>query len=179
MTTPVMTMDAEALKCLMDSPTADLALIDVRTQGEFETVHIPGSYNVPLDDFTANPAEVLAKLPGKPLLICHSGNRAAKAQRALQDAGLEHGSVLRGGVTAYQTAGGTVVRGIQRWALDRQMRMAAGSLVVAGLIGAKFISPKVAWLSAAIGGGLVFSAVRDSCPMISVLGKMPWNKTGK
>ncbi|NQD42054.1 YgaP family membrane protein, partial [Glutamicibacter halophytocola] len=70
-------------------------------------------------------------------------------------------------------------RGIQRWAMDRQMRLTAGSLVVAGLIGAKVISPKAAWLSAAIGGGLVFSAVRDSCPMISVLGKMPWNKTGK
>lgn len=179
MSTPVMTMDAEALKCLVDSPNADLALIDVRTPGEFETVHIPGSCNVPLDDFTANPAEALAKLSGKPLLICHSGSRAAKAQRALQDAGLEHGTVLSGGVTAYQAAGGTVARGIQRWAMDRQMRLTAGSLVVAGLIGAKVISPKAAWLSAAIGGGLVFSAVRDSCPMISVLGKMPWNKTGK
>lgn len=72
-----------------------------------------------------------------------------------------------------------MVRGVQRWALDRQMRMTAGSLVLAGLLGAKFISPKFAYLSAGIGGGLVFSAVRDSCPMISALGKMPWNKVAK
>lgn len=179
MTSTLNTMDAAALKCLVDAPDADLALIDVRTAGEFETVHIPGSYNVPLEEFTANAAEVLAKIPGTPVLICHSGNRASKAQRALNERQLGHSTVLIGGVTAYENAGGTMVRGVQRWALDRQMRMTAGSLVLAGLLGAKFISPKFAYLSAGIGGGLVFSAVRDSCPMISALGKMPWNKVAK
>ncbi|MGH3653885.1 rhodanese-like domain-containing protein [Glutamicibacter sp.] len=179
MTTPLTTMDAEALKCLVKAPDADLALIDVRTAGEFETLHISGSYNVPLEEFTVNATEVLAKIPGKPVLICHSGNRAAKAQRALQEQKIEHSTVLLGGVTAYENAGGIMVRGVQRWALDRQMRMTAGSVVLAGLLGAKFISPKFAYLSAAIGGGLVFSALRDSCPMISFLGKMPWNKVKK
>ena len=179
MTTPLTTIDAEALKCLIDTPDAELALIDVRTAGEFETVHIPGSFNVPLEEFTANATEVLGKIPGRPVLICHSGNRASKAQRALQELKIETSTVLIGGVTAYENAGGTMNRGVQRWAMDRQMRMTAGSLVLLGLLGAKFISPKFAYISAGIGGGLVFSAVRDSCPMISVLGKMPWNKVKK
>lgn len=179
MASPKTVLDAEALKCLVATPDSELALIDVRTAGEFETVHIPGSYNVPLDDFQANAAEVLNKIPGRPILICHSGSRATKAQHVLQELNITGSTVLSGGITAYESAGGTIVRGTQRWALDRQMRMTAGSLVLVGLLGAKFISPKFAYLSAGIGGGLAYSAVRDSCPMINVLSMAPWNKVKK
>lgn len=172
-------LDAEALKCLVDTPDAELVLIDVRTAVAFETVHIPGSLNVPLDEFEAAVAGVLSKTPGRPVLICHSGNRATKAQQELEQLNITGSTVLSGGVTAYANAGGTVVRGAQRWAMDRQMRLTAGSLVLMGLLGARFISPKFAYLSAGIGGGLAYSAVRDSCPMISVLSTMPWNKVKK
>ena len=69
-----------------------------------------------------------------------------------------------------------VVRGTQRWAMDRQVRMTAGSLVLLGFIGSKLASPKLGYLSAGIGAGLVYSAASNSCAMASVLSKMPWNK---
>jgi hypothetical protein len=42
------TIDSSRLRRLrQDDP--GIRILDVRTGGEFETVHIPGSYNVPLD----------------------------------------------------------------------------------------------------------------------------------
>ena len=42
------TIDSADLRRLMDSSSPPRVL-DVRTPGEFETIHMPGAYNVPLD----------------------------------------------------------------------------------------------------------------------------------
>lgn len=55
------------------------------------------------------------------------------------------------------------------------MRLAAGSLVVAGLLaGVRF--PAARWISAGIGSGLVFSAVSNTCGMAAALSKLPYNR---
>lgn len=55
------------------------------------------------------------------------------------------------------------------------MRLAAGSLVVAGLLaGVRY--PAARWLSAGIGSGLVYSAVTDSCGIAAVLSRLPYNR---
>jgi hypothetical protein len=70
-----------------------------------------------------------------------------------------------------------VVKGKDRWDLERQVRLAAGSLVVLGLAGGKFISPRIRTLAGVIGAGLTFSAATNTCAMGRALSAMPWNKS--
>ena len=155
----------------------DLMIIDVRSGAEFESLHILGSYHVPLGMLSEHAAEFAAKLGTRVVLVCQSGNRAEQARNKLGAAGLSAASVLTGGVPAYEAAGGDVVRGRRVWALERQVRMAAGSLVLAGVLGGKFISPKLGLVAGGIGAGLTFSAATNSCAMGQVLSRMPWNRS--
>lgn len=160
----------------MDSTSAPL-LVDVRTPAEFETLRIPGSHNVPLDLLQKNCPELAQQFDGEVVLICQTGNRAKQAEGHLRAAGLDAPRILEGGVAAMESQQGQRTRrGNRRWAMDRQVRMAAGSLVLTGFLGGKLISPKVGYLAGAIGAGLTFSALTNSCAMASVLQKMPWNK---
>lgn len=154
-----------------------LRVIDVRTGGEFETMHIPGSFNVPLDTLDEH-ARDLADLRHPIVLVCQSGARATKAHGALTDQGTAQLHILDGGIAAWESAGADVVRGASdRWAMDRQVRLVAGTLAVAAVT-ASIAFPKAKWLAAGVGGGLAFSAVTNTCAMASVLGKLPYNQTG-
>jgi rhodanese-related sulfurtransferase len=152
-------------------------VIDVRTPGEFEAVHIAGSYNVPLDLLGEHAQQFASRLnQGRHvLLVCQSGARATQAQRRLSERGLEQVSVLQGGVQAFEAAGGAVVRGKGRWAMDRQVRMVAGSIVLSSIL-ASVVAPKTRFVAGAIGAGLTYSAVSNSCAMAAVLGKLPYNR---
>ena len=173
--TPTVTeLDAAALRELAGT---DLVIIDVRSAAEFESLHIRGSYNVPLPLLSEHSDQLAKRLGGRVVLVCQSGVRAEQARGRLAGAGIEGAQVLTGGVPAFEAAGGGVVRGAQRWSLERQVRMAAGTLVVTGLAGGRFISPKVRSLAGAIGAGLAFSAATNTCAMGQALSKMPWNKT--
>ncbi|GAA3300814.1 rhodanese-like domain-containing protein [Glutamicibacter nicotianae] len=176
MSTPINVMDAATLENLLAAEDSAVAVLDVRTPAEFESVHIPGSYNLPLDLVAEHAYDVTRKLAKQIVLVCQSGTRAGQAQQKLADLQIESGSVLDGGISAWEKSGGEVVRSTQRWAMDRQVRMTAGSLVLLGFIGSKLASPKLGYLSAGIGAGLVYSAASNSCAMASVLSKMPWNK---
>jgi rhodanese-related sulfurtransferase len=157
---------------------AQYTVIDVRTPGEYAAGHLPGAHNVPLDALpTALPALKAAAARGRLLLVCASGNRSATGCARLAAADVP-AATLTGGMTAWREQGRPVERdagGRAVWSMERQVRLAAGSLVVAGLaLGTRF--PRARWLSAAIGGGLVFSAVSDTCGMAAVLGKLPYNR---
>ena len=165
---------AELTRRLSEDP--ELMIVDVRTPGEFETTHIHGSYNVPLDLLTEHTADLAERMHDHVVLVCQSGARAGKACSALHEAGFDAVDVLEGGIAAYQAAGGTVVRRGTRWAMDRQVRMTAGSLVLLGTLAGQLIHPRLGLLAGAIGAGLTYSALSDSCAMASVLSKMPWNR---
>jgi len=174
----ITTVDAPALRHRI-ATDKDLPVIDVRSSAEFEALHIAGSYNVPLPLLTEHTEQVAARLGRQPdqpvVLVCQSGVRAEQARRRLAAVGIDTAVVLAGGVPGYAAAGGDVVRGAVRWSLDRQVRLVAGSLVVLGLVGGRFVSPKVRTLAGAIGTGLTFSAVTDTCAMGRALSVMPWN----
>jgi hypothetical protein len=59
--------------------------------------------------------------------------------------------------------------------MDRQVRLAAGSLVLMGLIAGRRWST-AHWLSAGVAGGLVFSALTNRCGMAKILAKLPHNQ---
>ncbi len=110
------------------------------------------------------------------MLVCQSGNRAVDAQIKLEGAGKTGLRVLDGGMNAWRAAGGEINEGARgKWAMDRQVRLAAGSLVLAGILGSVF-APKAKWLAGGVGGGLFFSAVSNTCAMANVLGRLPYNQ---
>lgn len=61
------------------------------------------------------------------------------------------------------------------WSIERQVRLVAGSLVAGGVL-ASLRFPKARFLSGAVGGGLVFAAVSNTCTMGVLLGKLPFNR---
>lgn len=156
----------------------DLRILDVRTGGEFETVHIPGSYNVPLDTLGEHVHD-LASVDHPVVLICQSGGRATQAHGKLTSAGKEALHILEGGMNAWTATGGDVVRGAtDRWAMDRQVRFLAGLIVLAAVL-VSLVAPGVQWAAAAVGAGLAFSAVTNTCAMAAVLAKLPYNRTDR
>jgi rhodanese-related sulfurtransferase len=172
----VTTLNSQELRSWLQE-RKDLVVIDVRSAAEFASMHIRGSYNIPLPLLLDHPEEFTARLGGRVVLVCQSGVRAEQARQRLGAVGIDTAYVLTGGAPAFADAGGDVVRGKARWDLERQVRLAAGSLVVLGLAGGRFVSPKVRLLAGAIGTGLTFSAATNTCAMGKALSAMPWNRT--
>jgi rhodanese-related sulfurtransferase len=152
-------------------------VVDVRTPAEFETSHISGAYNVPLDVLDEHASEVARLLDGhqEVVLVCRSGQRSTKAQNLLRNAGLTGGRVLEKGILDWEGQGFSVDRGAQRWDLERQVRLIAGSVVLSSILGSVAL-PRLKWVAAAIGGGLTFAALTDTCAMATALSKLPYNR---
>ena len=151
-------------------------LIDVREYAEFAGGRVKGAKLVPLGDIGKRYAEIDRDKPT--YLMCRSGKRAAEAQRKLFALGFSDVRNVRGGFEAWKAAGFEFEKDVKAvWSLERQVRFAAGSLVVFGVLLAWLIHPVFITLSAFVGAGLVFAAVTDTCTMGLVLAKMPWNKS--
>jgi rhodanese-related sulfurtransferase len=156
---------------------AQLWILDVRTPAEFETAHIDGSYNVPLDVLKDHGSEVAERLDqGQDVvLVCRSGQRATQAAELLRSTGVPGGSVLENGITDWEGRGFEVNRGVQRWDLERQVRLVAGSIVLSSVLGSVAV-PRLKWLAAAIGAGLSYAAISNTCAMGTALSKLPYNR---
>lgn len=167
-------LDAHTLQERLSSGDAPRVL-DVRTPAEFETAHIPGAYNVPLDHLREHRDELRRHLDEDVVLVCRSGNRAEQAERTFAGVGLPGLRVLDGGMVAWEASGAPVNRGRQTWELERQVRLTAGSIVAASILGSAAV-PRLKWVAAGIGTGLVGAALTNTCAMGMLLAKMPWNK---
>ncbi|MEV8456927.1 rhodanese-like domain-containing protein [Streptomyces sp. NPDC052095] len=150
-------------------------LLDVRTPAEFRAAHIPGAYNVPLPALREHRAELRPHLDENTVLVCRSGARATRAEQVLAEAGLPGLRVLGGGMNAWEMAGAPVDRGPERWDMERQVRLVAGSIVLATGIAGIFV-PGVHLVGTAVGAGLVYAAVSNSCAMGVLLSKLPYNR---
>ncbi|MDL2075139.1 rhodanese-like domain-containing protein [Streptomyces sp. GXMU-J15] len=156
----------------------EFTVIDVRTPGEHATGHLPGALNLPLDQIRGALPE-LRETAGL-LLVCASGARSENACRVLAAEGIE-AATLAGGTSAWAAEGHDLHHpepGTARtvWGMERQVRLTAGSLVVLGILLGAFVHPAWQLLSAGIGGGLVFSALTNTCGMAAVLAKLPHNR---
>lgn len=169
------------VKQLADKAAAgEVDLIDVRMPTEFREVHAERAKNVPLDSL--NPQTIAASCNGRsgePLyLICRSGNRSGQACKKFVDAGIENVVNVDGGTTAWVAAGLPVVRGKKAFPLMQQVQIAAGFLVVLGVVLGYFVHPYFVGLSGFVGAGLMFAGCTGLCPMASFIAKMPWNQCG-
>ena len=152
-------------------------IIDVRTPAEYGQVHAEGARLVPLDRL--DPKDVLANCESKgPVyVICKSGARAAKACEKFQASGFSNVFCIEGGTEAWEQAGLPVVRGkSQVISLERQVRIAAGLLVLSGILLGWLAHRAFFGLSAFVGAGLVFAGITDWCGMGMLLARMPWNQ---
>lgn len=172
--TTTATIDSHNLSERLDS-AAPPRVLDVRTPGEFETAHIAGAYNVPLDLLREHRDEIIKHLDDEIVLVCRSGQRAAQAEESLRNAGLANVHILDGGIVAWESAGFAVNRGTQRWDLERQVRLVAGSIVLTSILGS-LAAPKLKWVAGAVGGGLTFAALSNTCAMGMLLSKLPYNR---
>ena len=154
-------------------------VLDVRTPGEFAAAAIPGSQLLPLDQLDQHADTLAAGLSTPVTLVCRSGQRSSEAHQRLTAAGATDLTVLDGGLTAWQAAGQPVdnTPGSTAWEMDRQVRLTAGSLVLAGIL-ASLRWPAARFLSGAVGAGLTFAALSNTCAMSRVLLKLPHNRTG-
>ncbi|NUR51537.1 MAG: rhodanese-like domain-containing protein [Hamadaea sp.] len=167
-------LDAPTLREWIAEPDAP-RIIDVRTPAEFETAHIPGSYNVPLHLLQEHTGEISGHLDQDIVLVCRSGQRAAQAEQHLAAAGLSNVHLLDGGILAWQHHAAPVKTGRARWDIERQVRLVAGGLVLLFVLGGLLI-PGLQYAAAAVGAGLAIAALTNTCAMGMLLAKLPYNR---
>jgi rhodanese-related sulfurtransferase len=151
--------------------------IDVRTPGEFESTHIPHARNLPLDDLDQHVATVRQAVEDGQdvVLVCRAGSRAHQAQERLTAAGLPEVPILEGGMMAWEQADGDVVVDVVRWDLERQVRFVAGLIVLTAIL-MSIVWPPARFVAGALGVGLIFASLTNTCAMGMLISKLPYNQ---
>lgn len=155
-----------------------LKVLDVRTGLECRTekidyplIHIPLHLLDPvvfLKDYGASFVE-------QPLyILCRSGGRARKAAESLSAVGVPEIVIVTGGMGACKSCNAPIQYG-KAVSIERQVRIAAGLLVLAGVLLGHFVDGSFYILSGAVGGGLIFAGITDKCGMALLLARAPWN----
>lgn len=166
---------------LMANKSADLCVLDVRTAAEVKAAALPNCLHIPLHELTPARLQEEITKSGKNgscvYLLCQGGKRAEMAADQLKgqiDAELV---VIDGGMNAVKQSNiPLAVTGKKVIPLERQVRIAAGLLVITGAVLGTWFNPAFYGLSAFVGAGLIFAGVTDICPMGMLIAKAPWNK---
>jgi rhodanese-related sulfurtransferase len=152
---------------------AGAILIDIRAADEHARERIPNARNHPLGELT--------KLDGSaaPVVFhCRAGSRTgANAGKLAGAAASCEAYILDGGIEAWKRTGLPIVRDrSQPIEIMRQVQIAAGSLVLLGVLLGYFVHPAFYLISLFIGGGLSFAGLTGWCGMAKLLALMPWNR---
>ncbi|HEY0982896.1 rhodanese-like domain-containing protein [Schlesneria sp.] len=172
------TIAPQKLSDLIDSGAA-VELIDVRTPVEYREVHVSSARNAPLDQLNAAQFAAGHSDTAPLYVICRSGSRGKQACEKFLAAGYTNVMNVDGGTQAWEQAGLPVIRGKKTISLERQVRIAAGLMVLTGSVLGYFVSPYWIGLSAFVGAGLTFAGITDTCGMGMLLARMPWNQLPK
>lgn len=149
-------------------------LLDVREYPEFAGGHLHGARLLPLAELPQRAAELPRER--EIVTVCRSGRRSAEAAAILEKLGYSQVTQLEGGMDAWKRESLPMERESRApWSLERQVRLAAGLLVLLGL-GLSHVWPVAIALAWFIPAGLVFAAVTDSCAMGMLIAKLPWNR---
>lgn len=148
-------------------------VIDVRTPEERTHERIRGTINIPLSR-VGEQVDFLQQYDAV-YVHCGTGSRSQKVCHDLAEQGLDNVVNIRGGVAAWDEHGFDVISqpGLS---IMRQVRIAAGSLVVLGVVLTLAVSPYFIALPFFVGCGLIFAGVTNRCGLSAVLLRMPWNK---
>lgn len=156
-------------KRLMDQGAT---LVDVRGPDEFARERIPGAENRPLDRLSS-----IDGGNGIAIFHCRSGQRTSMHATKLAEAASCDAYIVEGGIEAWKKAGLPVERDrSQPIELQRQVMIAAGSLVLLAIVLGQFVAPAFYTLAAIVGAGLTFAGISGWCGMAKLLALMPWNR---
>jgi rhodanese-related sulfurtransferase len=165
----------------MANKTADMCILDVRTAAEVNAAGLPDCLHIPLHELTPERLREEIEKSGKNdncvYLLCQGGKRAEMAADQLHGKINAELIIIEGGMNAVEAAqiplhknGKTII------SLERQVRIAAGFLVVLGVALGSLVAQEFYALSGVVGAGLMFAGITDTCMMGMLLARMPWNK---
>lgn len=173
MTATLTTLTPKALADRLSRRAA--VLVDIREPDEFARRHIKGALSRPL---SALEAAHLKIEPGRDVVFtCRSGMRTGANCARLADIVDGEAFVLQGGVDGWAAAG-LPVETDEKAPLEfmRQVQIAAGSLVVIGVLLGLVVHPGFLGLAAFVGAGLTFAGATGFCGMARLLALAPWNR---
>ena len=158
---------AEALRLVRQGAK----LVDIRGADEFARARLPGAENRPLD------ALGTVAHDGPVVFHCKSGMRTAANADRLAAAAPGEVYLVEGGLEGWRKAG-LPVEETRSAPLEimRQVQIAAGLLVLTGVVLGFLVAPAWFGLSAFVGAGLTFAGVSGWCGMAHLLAVMPWNR---
>ena len=152
-------------------------LVDVREADEFAARHISGALSLPLSLPDNGP--LACGMNSSLIFTCQTGRRTgANSARLLARVPGGRAFVLAGGVDAWAKAGLPVAgrEAAQPLPIMRQVQIAAGLLVLAGVLLSLFVAPPWIALAGFVGAGLSFAGTTGWCGMAALLARMPWNR---
>lgn len=165
----------------LSTPSPDVICVDVRTGEEHEEMRIPGVVNIPMSELHEHIDDL--KWHKEVYVHCASGGRSAMACSALTKAGLTNVCNVEGGITAWREQGLLTVckrdGSRAQMPIMRQVMIAAGSLIVLGMLASITLYPLFVMLAWFVGLGLIYGGASGNCMMAKLLAKMPWNKECK
>jgi rhodanese-related sulfurtransferase len=169
-------------------------ILDVRNPPEHQEQHLIAAHEfVPLDQL--NPSDFMLRRgldkEAPVYILCRSGMRAGKAAGKFEEAGYMNTYVIEGGILACnpaETAGAGVPAsaaathatcasspGKKTRTIEEQVRLAAGAMVLLGLLLGLVVKPVFFLLAFIAGAGLAYSGVTGDCRVAVLLGRAPWN----
>jgi hypothetical protein len=109
-------------------------------------------------------------------LTCLAGPRAQQAAERLQQAGFDNIALIEGGTQGWQQAGLPLQRCGKAIALERQVQIAIGSLLVMKVLLGFSVHELFFALTAVVGTGLIVAGTTRWCGMAKLMARMPWNR---
>ena len=152
-----------------------ITLIDIREIDEYSREHIDHALHIPLSALEKGGIELEV---GKDVVFhCRSGHRTDMNCAQLAAHVNVDAAVMAGGLNAWKTANlPTIANKSAPIAINRQVQITAGSLVLLGIMLGYFVNPYFYALSGFVGAGLTFAGLSGTCAMASRWMVMPWNR---
>lgn len=168
-------LSPKAVKEKLDQEKEKICFVDVRSEDEFKSGHVPGASCVPLDRIECGKAD----FPKDKLVVlsCQSGKRSARAHELLRSRGYDNLVEMDGGFSAWAAHGLPVSRIRNTIPVIRQVMLTAGFLVFSGAMLGLAVNPAFLALPIFVGAGLMFAGATGWCGMAYLLERMPWNRS--
>lgn len=166
---------------LMANKTADMCILDVRTAAEVKAAGLSDCLHIPLHDLTPERLQAEIAKSGKNgnvvYLLCQGGKRAEMAADQLKAYTNAELVIIEGGMNSVKQSNiPLAAQGKKVIPLERQVRIAAGLLILIGAALGTWVNPGFYGVCAFVGAGLTFAGITDICPMGMMIAKAPWNK---
>lgn len=150
-------------------------LIDIRRPSEFNKEHIPQARSVPLALLEPESLDI----PADSAIIfnCQTGHRARLYANRLEQSAQNDIYILDGGINAWKQAGLPVEKNASHhMSTGDQVKVAAGLLVIIGIVCGYFFSPWCYWIALLVAVDLVAGGFTKSGLLRAMIQQLPRNR---